>query len=55
MPQDLILIFIEALVSAGCLSVTKGQYPTVSITELGNRVMLEKEQVELNLTGWATD
>ena len=55
MPQDLILIFIEALVSAGCLSVTKGQYPTVSITELGNRVMLEKEQVELALTGWATD
>jgi len=55
MPQDLILVFIEALVSAGCLSVTKGQYPTVSITELGNRVMLEKEQVELNLTGWATD
>jgi ATP-dependent DNA helicase RecQ len=55
MPQDLILIFIEALVSAGCLSVTKGQYPTVSITEFGNRVMLEKEQVELCLKGWAKE
>jgi ATP-dependent DNA helicase RecQ len=55
MSQDLILIFIEALVSAGCLSVTKGQYPTVSITELGNRVMLEKEQVQLGLQGWTAD
>ena len=55
MPQDFILIFIEALVSAGCLSVTKGQYPTVSITELGNRVMLEKEQVQLRLQGWTSD
>ena len=55
MPQDLILIFIEALVSAGCLSVTKGQYPTVSVTELGNRVMLEKEHVQLRLQGWTTD
>ena len=55
MPQDLILVFIEALVSAGCLSVTKGQYPTVSVTELGNRVMLEKEHVQLRLQGWTTD
>jgi len=37
------------LITAGCLSVTKGQYPTVSITDLGNRVMLEQETVELLL------
>ncbi len=49
MAQDEILLFIEALVSARCLSVTKGQYPTVSITEFGNRVMLEKDRVELTL------
>jgi ATP-dependent DNA helicase RecQ len=49
MAQDEILLFIEALVSARCLSVTKGQYPTVSITEFGNRVMLEKDKVELTL------
>src|SRR6185369_2458094 len=49
MAQDEILLFIEALVSARCLNVTKGQYPTVSITEFGNRVMLEKDKVELTL------
>jgi ATP-dependent DNA helicase RecQ len=45
--QDDILLFIDALCSAGCLQVSKGEYPTVSITELGNRVMREQERVEL--------
>jgi ATP-dependent DNA helicase RecQ len=49
MPHDDIMLFVEALVSAGCLTVSVGQYPTVSVTELGNRVMLEKEKVELSL------
>jgi ATP-dependent DNA helicase RecQ len=49
MSQEEIMSFIEALVAGRCLSVTAGQYPTVSITELGNRVMLEKEVVELSL------
>lgn len=49
MLHDDIMRFIEALVSARCLSVSVGQYPTVSITELGNQVMLEKAKVELNL------
>jgi ATP-dependent DNA helicase RecQ len=49
MQQDQLLMFIEALVAASCLVVSKGQYPTVSITELGNRVMLEQESVELCL------
>ena len=49
MSQDEIMIFIDALVGSSCLKVTAGQYPTVSITELGNRVMLEKERVELSL------
>src|SRR5688572_6238739 len=47
MRQDDITLFIDALCSAGCLQVSKGEYPTVSITELGNRVMREQERVEL--------
>jgi ATP-dependent DNA helicase RecQ len=49
MPNDDIMLFIEALVTARCLSVSVGQYPTVSITEFGNAVMLEKDKVELCL------
>jgi ATP-dependent DNA helicase RecQ len=49
MSHELLLIYIEALIVARCLNVTKGQYPTVSITEFGDRVMLEKEAVQLSL------
>ena len=47
MPHDDIMLFVEALCGAGCLQVSKGEYPTVSITELGNRVMRKQERVEL--------
>src|SRR5688572_30737913 len=47
MRQDDITLFIDALCNAGCLQVSKGEYPTVSITERGNRVMREQERVEL--------
>ena len=47
MRQDDIMLFVEALCSAGCLQVSKSEYPTVSITELGNRVMREQERIEL--------
>jgi len=49
MSHDDIMVFIEALVSARCLNVSPGQYPTVSITEFGNAVMLEKDKVLLSL------
>jgi ATP-dependent DNA helicase RecQ len=49
MRQEDILLYIEALLSTGCLRVSAGTYPTVSITELGERVMREQEQVELSL------
>jgi ATP-dependent DNA helicase RecQ len=49
MRQDDILLFIEALTAARCLEVSRGEYPTVSITELGGRVMRELEQVQLLL------
>ena len=38
---------IDAICASGCLQVSAGEYPTVSITELGDRVMREKEQIEL--------
>ena len=47
MRQDDVTLFIDALCNAGCLLVSKGEYPTVSITELGNRVMREQERIEL--------
>jgi ATP-dependent DNA helicase RecQ len=47
--QELVLLFIDALVAARCLRMSPGAYPTVSITELGERVMREQEKVELAL------
>ncbi len=49
MPQDEIQIYIDALISAGCLKVKGGAYPTISNTDLGDRVMREQEKVELAL------
>lgn len=49
MRQDDILLYIEALATSRCLQVSKGEYPTVSITELGDRVMRQQEQIELAL------
>jgi len=49
MRQDDILIYVDALIRARCLRVSPGEYPTVSITELGDRVMREQEPIELAL------
>jgi ATP-dependent DNA helicase RecQ len=49
MRQEDILRYIEALCGARCLRVKPGEYPTVSITHLGERVMREQERVELTL------
>jgi ATP-dependent DNA helicase RecQ len=49
MRQDDLLLYIEALIAARCLKVNPGEYPTVSVTELGDRVMREQERVELAL------
>ncbi len=46
--EDL-LVYIDALCAADCLRVSAGAYPTVSITELGERVMREQEQIKLAL------
>jgi RecQ family ATP-dependent DNA helicase len=49
MTQDEILLYIDALVSAGALRVMGGTYPTVSITALGQDVMRERATIELAL------
>jgi ATP-dependent DNA helicase RecQ len=50
MRQEDILTYIDALQMADCLRVSAGAYPTVSITERGERVMREQEEIELTLT-----
>jgi ATP-dependent DNA helicase RecQ len=49
MRQDDILVYIDALCAANCLRVSRGEYPTISITEFGARVMREEELIELAL------
>ncbi|HEX8143177.1 MAG TPA: RecQ family ATP-dependent DNA helicase [Pyrinomonadaceae bacterium] len=49
MTQDELMIYIDALVASGCLSVAGGTYPTVSLSSLGNDVMRERATVELAL------
>jgi superfamily II DNA helicase RecQ len=49
MTQDEIILYIDALVSAGALNVTGGAYPTVALTALGKDVMRERATIELAL------
>jgi ATP-dependent DNA helicase RecQ len=49
MSQEEIEIYIDALIAARCLKVSGRQYPTISTTELGDRVMREQERIELVL------
>src|SRR6185295_253775 len=49
MANDELEAYIDALVDARCLRVKPGAYPTISTTELGDRVMREQELVELVL------
>ena len=49
MAPDQLHLYIDALVAARCLRVKGGAYPTISTTELGDRVMREQEQITLAL------
>jgi ATP-dependent DNA helicase RecQ len=49
MTQDEIMLYIDALVSAGCLSVAGGTYPTIALTQEGGEVMRERASVRLAL------
>jgi ATP-dependent DNA helicase RecQ len=55
MTQDEILLYVDALVAAGCLHVNAGAYPTVAITQAGGEVMRERESVRLALPAPAYD
>jgi RecQ family ATP-dependent DNA helicase len=49
MTQDELMLYVDALVAAGCLAVTGGAYPMVSLTGFGGDVMRESKRVELAL------
>ena len=49
MPHDEIQLYIDALITGGCLRVKPGAYPTISTTDLGDRVMREQERIALCL------
>jgi len=49
MRQEDIMVYIDALLGAACLRVSAGAYPTISVTELGERVMREQERIQLAL------
>lgn len=49
MRHDDIMLYIESLLVGKCLSSSRGAYPTILITELGERVMREQEVVKLPL------
>ncbi len=49
MAQDEVQSYVDALVEARCLRVKGGAYPTISTTELGDRVMREQEKIPLPL------
>jgi ATP-dependent DNA helicase RecQ len=49
MAADELELYIDALTVARCLRVKPGAYPTISTTELGDRVMREQERVNLAL------
>lgn len=49
MLHDEIERYVEVLIDARCLKVKGGAYPTLSTTELGDRVMREQEKIALPL------
>jgi ATP-dependent DNA helicase RecQ len=49
MSNDELQLYVDALITARCLKVKGGAYPTISNTDLGDRVMREQEQITLAL------
>lgn len=47
MTIDELVAWVEALVRAGCLTISSGEYPTISLSEFGDEVMRERKSVEL--------
>jgi ATP-dependent DNA helicase RecQ len=49
MTQVEITAYVKALIQAGCIAVGRGQYPTVSLTDLGTEAMMSRAEVVLDL------
>ncbi len=45
--EDYVWSLLDVLIRAGCVAVSGGQYPTLSLTELGREVMLKKKTIPL--------
>ena len=49
MTKDELMIWVDALVLAGCLKIAPGNFPTVSLSAFGDDVMRERKSVELSV------
>ena len=47
--SDYVWALLDSLIRAGCIAVSTGEYPTLSLTELGRAVMLRQQTVPLTL------
>jgi len=47
--HDYVWSLLNTLIQAGCISVSSGEYPTLSLTELGGEVMHRREEIRLAL------
>ena len=51
MTLDELKVWVEALIKARCLTVSTGEYPLISLSELGDDVMRERKGIELTVPG----
>ncbi len=47
--HDYVWSLLNTLIQAGCISVSSGEYPTLSLTELGGEVMRRQKEIRLAL------
>jgi len=47
--EDYVWALLNELIKTGCVEVSAGQYPTLSLTPLGRHVMLKKQTISLTL------
>jgi ATP-dependent DNA helicase RecQ len=47
--EDYVWVLLNSLIRTGCLAVSTGQYPTLSLTELGGDIMRKKQRIPMVL------
>jgi len=52
--SDYVWALLDSLIRAGCIAVSIGEYPTLTVTELGREVMLRQKAISLDLPDVAT-